>query len=49
MTSTENLNKQEEFIFTYKGIDYDATDYVKKHPGGPEFISNMKKERKDIT
>lgn len=26
--------KSIDYIFTYKGIDYDVGDFVKKHPGG---------------
>ena len=32
----------EEFHFTYKGVEYDATDYADKHPGGLTFLRNMK-------
>jgi cytochrome b involved in lipid metabolism len=39
----------EEITFVYQGVEYDATEYSSKHPGGPEFIENMKKERKDFT
>ena len=39
----------EEVTFVYQGVEYDATEYSTKHPGGPEFIENMKKERKDFT
>jgi cytochrome b involved in lipid metabolism len=33
----------------YEGTEYDATAYVEKHPGGRQFIENMKAERKDFT
>lgn len=35
--------------FVYKGVEYDATEYSKKHPGGNEIIKNMASERKDFT
>lgn len=33
---------ENEFIFTYRGIDYDASEFITKHPGGPDFFKNMK-------
>lgn len=27
-------SKPLDYIFTYKGVDYDASDFVQKHPGG---------------
>ena len=33
----------EKLHFIYKGVEYDATGYVKKHPGGPEFLITMRK------
>ena len=39
----------EEFHFTYKGVEYDATEYAPKHPGGLSFLQNMKKVRNDFT
>ena len=44
MSSTES-----KYLFVYKGVEYDATDYVTKHPGGKDFIDNMRAERKDFT
>lgn len=38
-----------EYQFIYNGVEYDASDYVYKHPGGKDFIDNMKAERKDFT
>lgn len=35
--------------FVYKGVEYDATDFAKRHPGGDEIIVNMAAERKDFT
>ena len=32
----------EKYLFSYNGIEYDATHYVHKHPGGKEFLDNMK-------
>jgi hypothetical protein len=32
----------QKYQFVYNGVEYDATDYVKNHPGGIEFIQNMK-------
>jgi cytochrome b involved in lipid metabolism len=32
----------QKYQFIYNGVEYDATDYVKNHPGGIEFIQNMK-------
>lgn len=28
----------EKITFIYNGIEYDATDYAPKHPGGFDFI-----------
>ena len=28
----------EEITFVYEGVEYDATEYSSKHPGGLEFI-----------
>ena len=39
----------QKYQFIYNGVEYDATDYVKNHPGGIEFIQNMKNQRKDFT
>lgn len=39
----------EKFHFTYKGVEYDATDYADKHPGGIVFLQNMKAITKDFT
>jgi cytochrome b involved in lipid metabolism len=39
----------EDITFIYNGIEYDATAYAHQHPGGFDFIENMKKERKDFT
>lgn len=40
---------QDRYLFIYNDTEYDATDYVHKHPGGKDFIDNMKAERKDFT
>jgi len=40
---------KEEFRFVYKGVEYDATDYAEKHPGGLPFLKNMKAVTKDFT
>lgn len=40
---------KEEFSFSYKGVEYDATDYAEKHPGGLAFLRNMKAVTKDFT
>ena len=39
----------EPFQFTYNGVEYDATDYAPKHPGGLSFLQNMKAIRNDFT
>lgn len=39
----------EEYIFKYKGVVYDATDYADKHPGGLQVLNNMKAIKKDFT
>lgn len=42
-SNSENPVKDDDkYIFTYKGIDYDASEYIGKHPGGPDFLKNMK-------
>ena len=41
--------KEEKLNFVFKGVEYDVSDYASKHPGGPKFLSIMRKERKDIT
>jgi hypothetical protein len=40
---------KEEFRFQYKGVEYDASDYADKHPGGLSFLQNMKAVKKDFT
>ena len=35
--------------FVYRGVEYDATEFSKRHPGGEEIIKNMAAERKDFT
>jgi cytochrome b involved in lipid metabolism len=40
---------QEEFNFVYKGVEYDASDYANKHPGGVGILRNMKHVKKDFT
>lgn len=46
----EKSNKAKTpYHFIYNGVEYDATSYAEKHPGGLEFIDNMKAERKDFT
>ena len=42
-------SKKETFEFVYNGVEYDATDYAEKHPGGLSFFKNMKEVSKDIT
>jgi cytochrome b involved in lipid metabolism len=44
-----STTEQEQFLFIYKGVEYDATDYADKHPGGLSFLRNMKAVRKDFT
>ena len=39
----------DKFHFTYNGVEYDATDYADKHPGGIVFLQNMKAITKDFT
>ena len=34
MSTTE----PQKFQFVYNGVEYDATDYAKKHPGGLPFL-----------
>jgi cytochrome b involved in lipid metabolism len=41
--------KPTRYTFVYKDMEYDASDYLEKHPGGSEFIRNMKTERDDLT
>jgi len=41
--------KSQEYHFIYKNQEYDATDYVNKHPGGREFLDKFIDEKKDIT
>lgn len=43
------ITNPEDITFVYNGVEYDATEYAPKHPGGFDFIENMKKERKDFT
>ena len=31
-------SKKERIIITYKGGNYDITDFIKKHPGGKEVL-----------
>lgn len=38
MSTTE----KENFQFTYNGVEYDASEYAEKHPGGLSFLRNMK-------
>ena len=40
MEKTDKVKAPYHFI--YNGIEYDATDYAEKHPGGLDFIENMK-------
>ena len=28
----------DQFLFKYKGVEYDATDHAPKHPGGLSFL-----------
>jgi cytochrome b involved in lipid metabolism len=44
-----STNQKESFQFIYKGVEYDATDYADKHPGGLAFLQNMKAITKDFT
>lgn len=39
----------ETFHFSYKGVEYDASEYAPKHPGGLAFLRNMKEIAKDFT
>jgi len=41
--------QKETFRFIYKGVEYDASDYAEKHPGGLDFLQNMKAVAKDFT
>lgn len=43
------MNPETEFKFTYKGVEYDATDYAGKHPGGIAVLENMRDVKKDFT
>lgn len=36
------VTNPEEITFIYNGVEYDATEYSHKHPGGFDFIENMK-------
>jgi len=38
-----------KYQFTYKGVEYDATEYAPKHPGGLSFLQNMRNVKKDFT
>lgn len=38
-----------QYHFVYKKVEYDATDYVLKHPGGREFFDKFLDEKKDLT
>ncbi len=42
-------SKATRYTFIYKNVEYDATDYLGRHPGGADFIQNMKEERSDLT
>jgi cytochrome b involved in lipid metabolism len=44
-----STTKKEQYRFVYKGVEYDATDYAEKHPGGLPFLDNMKAVTKDFT
>jgi cytochrome b involved in lipid metabolism len=44
-----STNEKESFRFIYKGVEYDASDYAEKHPGGLSFLQNMKAVTKDFT
>jgi cytochrome b involved in lipid metabolism len=37
------ITNPEEITFIYNGVEYDATSYAHTHPGGFDFIENMKK------
>ncbi len=41
--------RKESFQFIYNGVQYDATEYAEKHPGGLTFLQNMKQVTKDFT
>lgn len=38
-----------KYHFVYKNKEYDATDYINKHPGGREFLDKFIEEKKDLT
>jgi cytochrome b involved in lipid metabolism len=38
-----------EYHFVYQGIEYDATEFSSRHPGGLRFFDTMKAVDKDIT
>jgi cytochrome b involved in lipid metabolism len=48
-STTGEQAKPARYTFIYRDTEYDATDYVSKHPGGEDFIRNMKNERDDLT
>lgn len=48
-STQSHTNKPASYTFVYKDVEYDATHYLEKHPGGPTFIQNMKEERTDFT
>lgn len=37
-SEASTLNPEEKVSFIYKGVEYDATGFVDKHPGGKDFI-----------
>lgn len=39
----------QQLSFVYRGVEYDASGYADKHPGGDAIIKNMATERKDFT
>jgi cytochrome b involved in lipid metabolism len=47
--STTEEAKPVKYTFIYKDTEYDTTEYLNKHPGGADFIKNMKAERDDLT
>lgn len=52
-TSAEETVKEQappqNLTFVYRGVEYDASGYAEKHPGGDCIIKNMATERKDFT
>lgn len=44
-----STKEKENFQFIYNGVEYDATEYAEKHPGGLSFLKNMKEMTKDFT